>query len=141
MPRFLTAAALLVFALIVFPATTFAEDIPDRAEGQVVKIESGEVIHVKLADGKRLKVRVIGIDCGKKSNSAAAQLVGRDRITLRSDKQFLPILQDQFGRYVAYVEMNDGRDLGLEMLKTGQCSSSDWNIPHPKKSEYASASN
>lgn len=141
MSRTLHSLLVIVLVLAGFPASAMADDIPDQAAGKVVKVESGEVLVVQLAESKkRIKVRVLGIDCGEKSRSAAAQLVGRNHIVLRSDKGFLPILEDQFGRYVAYVQMDDGRDLGLEMLKTGECSADQWKIPHPKVSEYASAS-
>lgn len=135
--RILSVTALLTVAA---PATALADDIPNDTRGEVEKIESGEVLVVKLADGsKRVKVRVIGIECeGSRSKSAAAQLVGRTEIVLKSDKSFLPILQDQNDRYVAYVEMKDGRDFGMEMLRSGQCSTHGWNIPHPKKASYAS---
>ena len=131
---------LLTFTIAGLPAAASADDIPDRTEAKVVKIESGEVLVVQLADSnKRVKVRVIGIDCNSKSRNAAAQLVGRSTIMLRSDKGFLPLLEDQFGRYVAYVQTTDGRDLGLELIKTGSCSTTQWTLPHPKTNEYASA--
>ncbi len=139
MPGFLRILSVAALLTVVAPATALADDIPNATKGQVEKIESGEVLVVKLADNsKRVKVRVIGIECQNPSRSAAAQLVGRQEIVLKSDKSFLPILQDQYGRYVAYVEMDDGRDFGMEMLRSGQCSTDGWSIPHPKKSTYAS---
>lgn len=131
---------LILLALVLsIPSLAFADDVPDQSKAKVVKIESGEVIVVRLADSKKqIKVRVIGIDCDGSSRSAAAQLVGRQNIVLRSDKGFLPLLEDQFGRHVAYVTMKDGRDLGLELLKSGQCSTKQWNLPHPRVTEYAS---
>jgi len=136
-------AAIQVAALVVagFPVSAFADDVSDQAAAKVEKIESGDVIVVKLADSKkRVKVRVLGIDCNKNAKNAAAALVGRETVSLRSDKPFLPIAQDQFGRYVAYIEMTDGRDFGLEMIKSGECSTEDWKFPHPRLTQYASAS-
>lgn len=141
----MTRLSLILLTVLLFagvPATAAADDVPDQANARVVKVESGEVIIVQLEGARtRIKVRIIGIDCNdKKSRTVAATLVGREDIVLRSDKGFLPILEDQFGRYVAYVQMSDGRDLGLEMLKTGHCSTTQWKLPHPRVTEYASAS-
>lgn len=139
MPRFFRVLSVIALLTVAAPATALADDLPNDAKAQVEKIESGEVLIVKLEDSsKRVKVRVIGIECDNRSKSAAAHLVGRQEIVLKSDKSFLPILQDQMGRYVAYVQMGDGRDFGEEMLRSGQCSTQGWNIPHPKKATYAS---
>lgn len=137
----LRAQLLIASLLILLPTAGWAEDVPDQSEAKVVKVESGEVLVVQLAESKkRVKVRVLGVECGAKARSTAAQLVGGSSVVLRSDKGFLPILEDQFGRYVAYVQTQDGRDLGLEMLKAGACSSEDWKLAHPRVTEYASAS-
>lgn len=141
MPRFIAVLQIVVLLVAGFPASAFADDIPDQTAAKVEKIESGDVIVVKLAASKkRVKVRVLGIDCSKSAKNAAASLVGRESVSLRSDKGFLPIAQDQLGRYVAYVEMQDGRDFGLEMLKSGECTTEDWKFPHPRLTQYASAS-
>ena len=131
---------LLVVLFAIVPSAALADDVPSDSKGKVVKVESGEVIVVQLADSKkRIKVRVLGIDCNIASRGTAARVVGQT-ITLRSDKGFLPLLEDQFGRYVAYVQTGDGRDLGLELLKSGHCSTKDWTFPHPRVTEYASVS-
>lgn len=140
MPLFarVVAAALLVSLALPSAALASDEDLADQTSAKVEKIEAGDVLVVKLAESsQRVKVRVLGIDCSKSARSAASALVKSKEISLRSDKPFLPILQDQFGRYVAYVETTDGRDFGLEMLKSGQCTNKDWKLPHPKRTEYA----
>lgn len=138
--QLLTAFTTLLFVVAASP-TAAADDVPDKTRAKVVKVESGEVVVVQLAGSKkRVKVRVIGIDCNGKSTSAASRMTKNTTVVLRSDKGFLPILEDQFGRYVAYVTLADGKDLGLEMLKTGTCSTAQWSMPHPKVSEYATAS-
>ncbi len=140
MPRSLLALLVSSF-IFTLPVAGFADDVGDQATGKIEKFESGEVVVVKLADSnERVKVRVIGIDCSKKSASAAKRVAATGKVTLRSDKPFLPLAQDQFGRYVAYLELADGKDYGLEMLKSGQCSTNEWKFPHPKLTQYASAS-
>lgn len=133
--------ALVAFLLVslTLPAAAFAEDeIVDRTAAHVERVESGDVLVVKLAgSSERVKVRVLGIDCAKSARGAASELVASKDVNLRSDKPFLPILQDQLGRYVAYVETTDGGDFGLQMLKSGKCTNKDWKIPHPKGAQYA----
>ena len=137
--RFAILSVTLLLALTALSSTAFADDIPDQSAGKVVKVESGEVIVVRLADSNEtIKVRLLGIHCSASSRSSASKLVARSSVVLRSDKGFLPLLQDQHGRYVAYVQMKDDRDLGLELLKTGRCSTEEWGRPHPRGTEYAS---
>lgn len=131
---------LLLFAFLTFvPSIATADDLTDSTEAKVIKIVSGDEFVVEV-DKKRVTVRVLGIDCNGQSRAAATQLIGRKTIVLRSDKGFLPILQDQKGRYVAYVQTTDGDDFGAEMLKTKHCSTADWKIPHPRIQTYASLS-
>lgn len=138
-----TFASLVTLALVLGSSTVaFADDLTDQSTAVIESIEAGDIVVVRLADSKkRVKVRVIGIDCSTKAKSAAKRLAVRQQVKLRSDKPFLPIAQDQFGRYVAYVELADGRDFGVEMLRSGECTSADWKFPHPRLTQYASISN
>lgn len=139
MSRFTRTVVAFLLVSFTMPSAAFAEDeIVDRTAARVERVESGDVLVVKLAgSSESVRVRVLGIDCGKSARGAASELIASKEVSLRSDKPFLPILQDQLGRYVAYVETTDGEDFGLEMLKSGKCTNKDWKIPHPKGAQYA----
>ena len=94
----------------------------------------GDTIKVRLADGARETVRLVGIDtpesrrpntpveCGAKQAGAALnRLVARRDVTLVRDPT--QDARDRYGRTLAYVDVGE-RDAGEEMVRGG------WATPY-----------
>ncbi len=118
-------------------------DVQDGAELTVTKVLNGHELQGKLADGTRVTVRVIGLDCpdktlGKTATAQAKKLLEKKKVSLESSQSMFPLAQDNFGRVVGYVRLQDGSDFAEQLLGAGQCTASTWSIPHPRKSTYAS---
>lgn len=108
-----------------------------REPARVVRVVDGDTLKVRLADGRRRTVRVLGIDtpetkkpgtpveCGGPQASAGLARLALDgsgyaatgrRVALIADRTGDRV--DRFGRILAYVEA-DGRDLGEQLLADG----------------------
>lgn len=136
----------------------------NQASGTVREVYDGDTIKVQLNRGKDVVIRILGMDCpeskennkchedeqrgwlsceeqiplGKRARTIASQLLLGDTVTLQSgtDQGFK---SDAYGRGLAYVEMSDGTDFGLEMLRRGQCRDFSHAFPHPRMGEYRKA--
>jgi endonuclease YncB( thermonuclease family) len=112
---------------------------PDRRRVRVVSVVDGDTLRVRLADGRRRAVRLIGIDtpemrrsgggrpeCGAREATAAlrrltlrrdgARRRGRTVVLVRDPTQDAV---DRFGRLLAYVETTGGADLGRALVRRG----------------------
>ncbi len=118
-------------------ATASTAQISAREPARVTRVVDGDTLKVRLADGRRKTVRVLGIDtpetkkpgtpveCGGPQASASmARLAlqgtgyaakGRD-VVLIGDPTEDQV--DRFGRILAYVEAG-GRDLGEQQIASG----------------------
>jgi micrococcal nuclease len=97
----------------------------------VTRVIDGDMVNARLADGREITVRLIGIDtpetrrpgvaveCGGKQASEAMQrLVEGQPVNLVSDPTQDAV--DRFGRSLFYVDRSsDGLDVGEEMLRRG----------------------
>ena len=137
----------LLFAALIFfslPAYTTPPklNVDDGSTFKANKFESGHEFEGKLEDGRRVKVRIVGLDCpegrlGKDAKSAVQKLLKGKRVTLESTFPMFPLAQDNYGRLVAYVRLDDGRDLSAALLESGHCSAQTWSTPHPRQNLYA----
>lgn len=140
----------LICTLLMFSTSAAAQsskgkdvDVQDGAEMTVTKVVNGHELQGKLEDGTRVTVRVIGLDCpdktlGKAATNQAQKLLGKKKVTLESSQSMFPLAQDNYGRVVGYVRLSDGGDFAEQLLGAGQCTASTWNLPHPRKTTYAS---
>lgn len=137
---------LLFAAIILFSipanATPPELNVDDGSMFKATKFESGHEFEGKLEDGKRVKVRIVGLDCpegklGKDAKAAVQRLLKGKRVTLESTFPMFPLAQDNYGRLVAYVRLDDGRDLSAALLESGHCSAQTWSTPHPRQNLYA----
>jgi len=87
----------------------------------LIRVVDGDTIYVKSAEGKRFKLRYIGIDCPEKGESfyyAASRmnkkLLQRGELRFEFDSQ----LKDQYGRLLAYVFIDDIM-ANAELLRLG----------------------
>jgi micrococcal nuclease len=97
-------------------------------QGRVVRVVDGDTIHV-LVDGRREKVRYIGIDTpethhptkpvqcfGRAASGLNTRLVGNERVRLVRDVEE----RDAFGRLLAYVyRVRDGLFVNAELARRG----------------------
>ncbi|MEM6297013.1 MAG: thermonuclease family protein, partial [Myxococcota bacterium] len=104
-----------------------AKDETPSLSATLMKVTDGDTIVVKL-DGKRERVRLVGIDTPETANSprgpqpyadeataALERLLGRGRLALRFDAEE----RDHYGRLLAYVYASDGTFVNEAMVRDG----------------------
>jgi endonuclease YncB( thermonuclease family) len=114
----LALAALAAHAALAAPNGRFTE------RGTVTYVVDGDTVDVRLADGQRERVRLLGIDapergaCQSRQASARARVLalGR-RVVLRGDAS--QDTRDRYGRLLAYVWLPGGKDLGYQLVAGG----------------------
>ena len=132
MPRLLVAL-LLLLSCSEAPALTF--------QARVVKIADGDSLTVRDAAGKRLEVRLSGIDApegrqrfGPEARASLERILGGKDVTVEVDDV------DCYGRFVSRVT-RDGRDAALLQLQSGWAWTYPWaeGIPKTAKDRYLAA--
>ncbi|MDH2414328.1 thermonuclease family protein [Nocardioides sp. CER19] len=112
------------------PATTShtsAKKKTQRDHATIVQVVDGDTYDVRLAGGRKIRVRVLGIDtpevyghvdCGGPQASARAKrmLPRGTKVLLTSDPS--QQLKDRYGRSLRYVEKN-GTDIGRRLIRAG----------------------
>ena len=99
-----------------------AADDPDR-RGLVVGIVDGDTLDVRVL-ATRERVRVLGIDtpergsCFSRRAAAETSRLALGRLVKLQRDSSQPE-RDRFDRLLAYVELPDERDLGLELVERG----------------------
>jgi len=98
-----------------------ARDRPDRgpANGIVHHVADGDSFSLTLADGRRISVRILGIDAPEMGQPFAD--IARQYLRNLIEGQIVNITTlkiDPFGRAVASV-MHDGQDIGLMLVQAG----------------------
>ena len=104
---------------------------------KVVGISDGDTFTGLNSDNLQLKFRIHGIDApekkqtfGTKAREHLGSLIFKQNVTVDVNDR------DRWGRYIARVATEDGRDVGKEMLQSGLA----WHYKHYDKSEaYAQA--
>ena len=132
---------------------------PTRTAVRIERVTDGDTLKVRLPDGRRRTVRLIGIDtpetvkpgvrveCGGRASTAAmvrmamqrrrGRLVGRDATLVSDPSQGAT---DRFGRTLAYVEAG-GRDLGRAMVRAGHAAVYVYSQPFARLAAYRAAGN
>lgn len=109
----------------------------DTAPGMlatVLRVVDGDTLDVSTDTRGRLRVRVLGIDTpevhrpgwsvgcwGPEAQRFAAETLTGQRITLTTD--LTQDVHDRYGRSLAYVNLADGRDFGVESVRSGMARS------------------
>ena len=152
-PRELTglgAKRYLIAALAVAGCGTTPISAPDDARGaRVIAVVDGDTIKVRLANGGRETVRLVGIDtpesrkpntpveCGaKQAGAALSRLVSRRDVTLVRDPS--QDARDRYGRTLAYVDVGS-RDAGEEMVRSGWAEPYVYEVPFARLRAYRAA--
>ena len=127
-------------------ADEYSEALPEagprRIKATILSVVDGDTIKVRTAGGRRLKVRLIGIDapelrpleCGARwaaRNLRRLSLRGSRRVTLTRDLR--QRRRDRYGRLLAYARTAAGRELGEEQVRAG------WAMVHLFDGRFARA--
>lgn len=121
--RLIGSALALATARLCAFAAAVALSVPavaaDRFKARVEHVSDGDSITVRADDGRRLKIRLAGIDAPEIGQ--AHSLTARDQLRNRIDRdtvEILPVKTDVYGRLVARV-MHQGDDLALLQVAHG----------------------
>ncbi|MDX1584313.1 MAG: thermonuclease family protein [Thermoanaerobaculia bacterium] len=125
------AAVILLLAAVVLLArgilvdepsssTTPAEEIAlEPATAEVVRVFDGDSLVVRYDDGRRVEVRIQGIDAPERKQPYAHQSRGNLRRILRGEQiRVMPRGRDRYDRIIAQLVVND-RDVGLQQIEEG----------------------
>jgi micrococcal nuclease len=123
MRRISPVSVVLICGALVAVAAHGASTPAFRLHGTVTYVVDGDTVDVRLDDGRRERIRLIGIDtpevgeCGfaKAASYARTVALGRATILVGDATQ---ATRDRYGRLLAYVWAG-GRDLGYQQLAHG----------------------
>lgn len=121
---FLGGLGLWCLTLAGWPAPAHAETVKaDRIEARMLRVSDGDSF-TAMAGGKRVAVRILGIDAPERAQPWGPQATEHLRALLEDRPLLLqPIKRDPFGRTVARVlrpdESKAEQDVGLMMIQAG----------------------
>ena len=133
-----------------------ASDYPVMSEGvqgpfTVTKVVDGDTIWVD-ANGKRLKIRMIGLDTpetvdprkpvhcfGLEASAQAKTILGGQSVYLETDPSQDSV--DRYGRTLAYVWTASGRLLNLDMIADGFAFEYTYDLPYRYQQDFRAAEN
>ena len=132
----------------------------------VDKVLDGDTLEVRRPKegGAEVRVRILGIDCpeshknpkcrrqgknggpdcseqiprGLEAARRAAELVKHETVRLESKKGDGDFGRGGYGRLLAYVRLEDGRDFGRVLVEEGHCRDYGHKYPHPRHDSYES---
>jgi endonuclease YncB( thermonuclease family) len=112
--------------------------------GTVTHVVDGDTLDVRLASGKRERIRLIGVDTAERGACFSAQATERTRrlalskpVILRGDAT--QDTRDRYGRLLAYVSIPGGRDLGYQLVAGGFAKVYVYRAAFTRLSAYRSA--
>lgn len=105
----------------------------------------GDTLDATNPDGTVERIRILGIDapewvaCGGAEATAylTELLAGVEEIELVRDPSQAE--RDKYGRVLAYVELADGTDIGLELINAGYAREYTFKSPHQRAAAYNNA--
>ena len=122
--RTVVAALALLAAVVLAETTSAAQSGRFTQRGTVTYVVDGDTVDVRLANGKRERVRVLGIDTPERGACHFTQASARTRslalgkaVVLRGDRT--QDTRDRYGRLLAYVWLPGGKDLGYQLVAGG----------------------
>jgi len=138
--------ALLVLVLSAAVLAAGAQPAREGAftlRGKVTYVVDGDTIAVRLDNGRRERVRLIGIDTPERgeclagtATGLARKLADRQRVVLRGDAT--QDTRDRYGRLLAYAWVR-GRDLGYQQVAAGLARVYVYDRPFQRLGAYRSA--
>lgn len=121
--RLISFAGGLMLAALLFSAPLSADEIYSAT---VVRVSDGDTIHVMRKDGRKIKIRLYGIDAPERQQAFGR--VSRDHLQqlLRNRSVSIePLYQDQYHRTVALVWLGTPRLVSEIMVNDGLA----WHYP------------
>jgi micrococcal nuclease len=115
-----------------------------RLQANVIAVVDGDTLDARLEDGKRERIRLIGIDAPERgacysANATAVvrQLAQGKRVELVGDRS--QDRRDRYGRLLAYVVLAGGADLGQVLIANGNGRVYVFKKPFAKLGVYRAA--
>ncbi len=101
------------------PRPSHPEPIVQPIRGRATRVHDGDSFALLTVDGRRLQIRVSGIDAPEKGQAFADRSRRHlSALLVQQDLLIAPIKNDVYGRVVAAVSA-DGQDVGLAQLRAG----------------------
>jgi len=136
-------------------AATPPPERPEKLRARIVSVIDGDTVKVRTSGGKRLTVRLIGIDTPEtRKPGTRIECGGRDattnmkRYAFRRDGRGHAVRlttdpsqdrTDRYGRLLAYVDVAGGRDLALQQIRSGYSDAYVYEAPFARLDRYRSA--
>ena len=130
------------------PTTTTAE--VKRIAAVVERVVDGDTIIVRLPDGRRERVRLLGIDTpesvdprrpvecfGKEAAARTRKLLAGRHVLLEFDPT--QGLRDRYGRLLAYVFRDDGLFINETLIAEGFAHEYTYKVPHRYRERFRKA--
>ena len=144
MKRFILIVSLACAGAVLAGLASAAPSGEFTQHGVVTEVVDGDTVWVRLAGGRREKVRLIGVDAAERGACFAAEAGARARqlalskqVTLRGDRT--QATRDRYGRLLAYVWIPGGRDLGYQLIAGGFAKVYATRDPFQRLSAYRTA--
>ncbi len=112
----------------------------------MIRVIDGDTFDVRLSDGKRDRIRVLGIDspemqprerCATQATATARRMLQGKRVGLVSDSS--QAVRDRYRRLLAYVALPSGSDYGRQLLTMGFATVYVFNKPFVRVGAYRKA--
>jgi micrococcal nuclease len=103
-------------------APVVVQPIPAGERATVARIIDGDTIDVLLADGRRERVRYIGVDTPERDEPFYAEAMEANRRLIEGQELILAkdvSETDRFGRLLRYVYLSDGLFVNAELVRQG----------------------
>ena len=137
------------------PSPRASASAKSREAVRVQRVVDGDTLKVRLADGRRQRVRLVGIDtpetkkpdtpvqCGGPQATALMRRLVLDRggrgVQVVLVRDFSQDAQDRFGRRLSYVELPSGRDVGLAIVDAGWARAVAYDGRYARENRYEAA--
>lgn len=113
------AGVLVAWLVLLGAATSCAQPVATPVTGRVIRVIDGDTFDARLADGRRVRIRVFGIDAPERGEPFSDVARRRARALLfDKDVTLTPVDTDRYGRTVARVTV-DGADFAEAMVGEG----------------------
>ncbi len=138
--------AVIALALFAAASAPSAETGRFALRGTVIHVVDGDTLDVRLAGGRRERIRLIGIDTpelrpaecfGSQAKTRARQLAQGKRVRLIGDTS--QDTRDRYRRLLAYVVLPGGPDLGRRLIAEGFGKVYVYDRPFQRVSGYRAA--
>jgi micrococcal nuclease len=150
-PLIRIVALLLVAAVIVALVLSLVDiggpgSARSELRGLVTGVPDGDTVRVALDNGRKERVRLLGIDApelnpaecfGREAAGRARELADDEQVRLVRDPT--QDERDRFGRLLAYVLLDDENDLGRQLVAEGYASVFVFNRAFKRLDSYRDA--